>query len=157
MAIYRETLAYRKCAGIMLLNQANKVFVGQRLDRTSNAWQMPQGGIEKNEEPLQAALRELKEEIGTNNIEVISEARNWLNYDIPDELIPKFWNGIYRGQTQKWFLAKFIGNEEEINLQTKEPEFSDYKWVTLDELPDIIVPFKRDLYLQVIAEFKEML
>lgn len=155
MKINRDKLSYRKCAGIMLVNNQGKVFVGQRLDRTSDAWQMPQGGIEQGEKPFEAALRELEEEIGTNNVEIIAEAKNWINYDIPDELIPKFWNGIYRGQTQKWFLAKFIGQESEINLQTTEPEFSAYKWVSLDELPDIIVPFKRDLYSQVIEEFKD--
>ncbi len=155
--IDREKLSYRKCVGVMLRNKSGDVFVGQRLDNKADAWQMPQGGIDEGEEPEVAAFRELKEEIGTNNIEIIAKAGNWYSYDIPDFLIPKFWNGQFRGQTQMWFLAKFLGDDSEININTAEPEFRKWHWASPDTLPNIIVPFKRDLYTALLIEFKDHL
>jgi putative (di)nucleoside polyphosphate hydrolase len=155
--IDRESLTYRKCVGIMLLNKNKNVFVGQRIDNKSDAWQMPQGGVEEGEDLKEAALRELKEEIGTNNVEIISQAKNWFEYDIPDFLIPKFWGGKFRGQTQMWFVAKFLGNDSEINLNTHTPEFLNWQWVEPKNLPNLIVTFKRDLYLKLLEEFKGFL
>lgn len=156
-AIDREKLPYRKCVGIMLLNKNGEVLVGQRIDNKADAWQMPQGGIDEGEEPEKALVRELEEEIGTSNMKIIAQASNWYSYDIPDFLIPKFWNGQFRGQTQMWFLAKFLGNDSEININTKEPEFRKWQWANPDILPNIIVPFKRDLYTALLIEFKEHL
>jgi putative (di)nucleoside polyphosphate hydrolase len=155
--IDREKLDYRKCVGIMLLNRNGEVFVGQRIDNKADAWQMPQGGINEGEDVRKAALRELKEEIGTDNIEIIAEAASWYSYDIPDFLIPKFWGGRFRGQTQMWFLARFKGNDSEININTSEPEFRQWRWANPDILPNIIVPFKRDLYIALLIEFKDHL
>ena len=118
---------------------------------------MPQGGIDEGEEIETAARRELEEEIGTSNIKIIAKAGNWYSYDIPDFLIPKIWGGKYRGQTQMWFLAKFLGNDSEININTKEPEFRKWQWANPDILPNIIVPFKRDLYTALLIEFKDYL
>jgi putative (di)nucleoside polyphosphate hydrolase len=155
--INRTSLEYRKCVGVMLLNSNKKVFVGQRIDSKSDAWQMPQGGVDSGEDITKAAFRELKEEIGTNNIEIIAQSNSWYNYDIPDFLIPKFWGGKYRGQTQMWFLAHFLGNDNEININTSEPEFSKWQWVSPQVLPNIIVPFKRELYKQLLNEFQDYL
>ncbi|MDX1949723.1 MAG: RNA pyrophosphohydrolase [Rickettsiales bacterium] len=155
--INRENLPYRKCVGIMLLNKNREVFVGQRIDNKADAWQMPQGGIEDGEDLIFAAKRELLEEIGTNNIEIISQAQGWYSYDIPDYLIPKFWNGKYRGQTQMWYLANFLGEDSEININTEIPEFTAWKWSKPWDLPAIIVPFKRDLYKGLLEEFKDFL
>lgn len=155
--IDREKLPYRKCVGVMLLNEDKHILVGKRLDSKLDAWQMPQGGIEKGEDPETAALRELEEEIGTANVDIICESESWYDYDIPDELIPNFWGGKFRGQTQKWFLAEFQGNDEEINIATEEPEFSDWKWAEPITLPIIIVPFKRELYKELVNEFSNYL
>lgn len=155
--IDRTLLPYRKCVGVMLLNKKGDVLVGQRIDNKTDAWQMPQGGIEEGEDLHQAILRELREEIGTSNIKIISQAQGWYSYDIPDFLIPKFWGGKYRGQTQMWFLAEFLGEDSEININTTEPEFSAWKWADPFELPHIIVPFKRDLYRGLLEEFKSYL
>ncbi len=152
--INRENLPYRKCVGVMLLNKKKQVFVGQRIDNKADAWQMPQGGIEEGEDLIVAAKRELLEEIGTDKIEIIAQARAWYSYDIPDYLIPKFWNGKYRGQTQMWYLAKFLGDDSEININTEIPEFAAWKWHEPWGLPSIIVPFKRDLYRGLLEEFK---
>jgi len=151
--INREILPYRKCVGIMLLNAEKKVFVGQRIDNKSDAWQMPQGGVEEGENLLDASLRELEEEIGTNNVKILEQAKQWYDYDIPDFLIPKFWGGKYRGQTQMWFLAEFLGSDSEVNINTHHPEFSRWKWASAEELPNIIVPFKRELYKKLVEEF----
>ena len=149
----REALPYRPGVGIMLVNPANRVFVGQRFDSTVEAWQMPQGGIDGVEEPRAAALRELREEIGTANAEIVAETRNWLLYDLPDDLIGKVWGGKYRGQAQKWFAARFLGNDAEIDLaKHHDPEFSEWKWAPLEALPDLIIGFKRDLYAALVAE-----
>jgi len=147
------TLPYRKCAGIMLLNEDNKVFVAKRIDTKAEAWQMPQGGIDKGESPRDAALRELEEETGTNKAEIIIESNGWYNYDLPEELIGILWNGKYRGQTQKWFLMRFTGTDSDININTHTPEFSEWKWEDPNKLPDIIVSFKKELYSELLKEF----
>lgn len=144
-------LPYRPCVGIMLFNADGKVFVGKRLDQTVESWQMPQGGIDKGETPKDAALRELKEEVGTKKAEVIAEMDDWITYDLPGHLIGIALHGKYKGQRQKWFALRFTGRESDIDLTAHEPEFSDYRWVTLEELPDLIVPFKRETYKSVIA------
>lgn len=146
-------LPYRPCVGMMVVNTAGLVFVGRRIDTAVNAWQMPQGGIDEGESPETAALRELDEEIGTRNVEIIERTGDWLTYDLPEELIGKIWGGKYRGQRQLWFLMRFLGNDREIDIQTSHPEFSAWKWLPLEELPDAIVPFKRALYQDLVAEF----
>jgi len=147
-----RALPYRQGVGIMLLDRHGKVFVAQRIDMPSTAWQMPQGGIDKGESPLEAAWRELKEETGTDMAEVIGESGDWYSYDLPVDLAPKLWRGRFRGQTQKWFVFRFLGSDEDIDIATETPEFSDWKWADVAELPDLIVPFKRALYSQLIEE-----
>ena len=144
-------LPYRPCVGIMLFNQDGKVFVGKRIDQTVEAWQMPQGGIDKGEAPREAALRELQEEAGTDKAEIIAEMEDWVTYDLPEHLIGVAFRGKYKGQKQKWFALRFTGSDADIDLAAHEPEFSAYRWVDLKELPDLIVPFKRETYRQVIA------
>jgi putative (di)nucleoside polyphosphate hydrolase len=150
-------VGYRRGVGVMLFNGAGQIFVAKRRDTAGkpggDAWQMPQGGIDQGEEPRQAALRELEEEIGTANAEIVAETRNWLLYDLPDELIGKVWDGRYRGQAQKWFAARFRGTDAEIDLaKHHDPEFSAWKWAALETLPELIVGFKRDLYTALVAE-----
>jgi len=139
----------------MLLNANNHVFVAKRIDMRSEAWQMPQGGIDEGEDTRTAAMRELEEEIGTNNATIIAESDGWLSYDLPDELIGKVWKGKYRGQTQKWFLMRYEGDDSDINIETEHPEFSQWKWTKPHTLPDNIVPFKRQLYRQILDEFSK--
>jgi putative (di)nucleoside polyphosphate hydrolase len=147
-------LPYRPCVGIMLLNRDNLVFVGRRSDGSRDAWQMPQGGIDEGETPRQAALRELHEEVGTAKAEVIAESSRWHSYDLPPELIGQVWGGRFRGQTQKWFAMRFLGRDDDIDVATShEPEFDAWQWVALERLPDLIVPFKRQLYADLVAEF----
>lgn len=146
-------LPYRKGVGIMLLNRAGLVFVARRIDTPSEAWQMPQGGIDEGEDPREAALRELHEEIGTDKAEIVAESKNWLTYDLPADLIPKIWGGRFRGQTQKWFLLRFTGKDIDIDIETEHPEFLDWKWAKVPDLPRLIVPFKRKLYEDLVAEF----
>ncbi len=153
IAIDPSTLPYRPCVGIMLLNAEKQVFVARRIDSKLDAWQMPQGGIDEGETPEKAAKRELKEEIGTDHVELLHTIDEWLPYDIPVHLIPKLWGGKYRGQTQKWFLARYLGHDKDINIDTEDPEFSAWRWESAESLPEIIVPFKRDLYQQVITSF----
>ncbi len=148
---------YRLGVGIMLINNDNKVFVGQRVQESSETWQMPQGGIDEGEGPDEAVMRELNEEVGSVNIEIVAESRGWYSYDIPKELIPMWWDGKFVGQKQKWFLMRFLGNDKEININTEIPEFINWKWVNIGELPNIIVPFKRKLYQSLIAEFKPVM
>jgi len=152
-------LPYRPAAGIMLLNAENKVWVGQRLDSTLEAWQMPQGGLDPGEEPRAAALRELEEETGIKArlVEIIATSSRTFDYDLPPDLIGKLWKGKYRGQRQTWFLCRFLGRDADVAIETKHPEFGAWKWVNFTELPDIIVPFKRQLYRDVIAEFAKYL
>lgn len=143
---------YRQGVGIMLVNQAGLVFVAQRLDTPQEAWQMPQGGIEAGESPAQAAMRELAEEIGTAAAEIIAETAGWYDYDLPPALAGRLWGGRYRGQTQKWFACRFLGDDDDIHLDTEHPEFRAWKWAEIDRLSALIVPFKRALYGAVIAE-----
>ncbi|WP_419827567.1 RNA pyrophosphohydrolase [Sphingomonas sp.] len=146
-------LPYRPAAGVMLFNTEGKVFVGQRLDSTLEAWQMPQGGIDEGETPEAAALRELEEETGIapHLVEIVARAPRELDYDLPPDLVGKLWKGRYRGQRQSWFLMRFTGTDADVNLQTKHPEFRAWKWAEPSELRDMIVPFKRTLYEQVVA------
>ncbi|MFP6705205.1 MAG: RNA pyrophosphohydrolase [Alphaproteobacteria bacterium] len=145
---------YRPCVGIMLINDHGLVFVAQRIDQVVEAWQMPQGGVEQDETPRQAALRELEEEIGTNRAEIIAETEDWIPYDLPAELADKVWRGRFRGQTQKWFAMRFLGTDGDINLATAEPEFDAWKWTPMATLVDVAVDFKRDNYAQVVAAFQ---
>ena len=148
---------YRPGVGVMLLDAENRVFVGRRVDIASESWQMPQGGIDRGETPRQAVLRELKEEVGTDKAEIVAEARRWLSYDVPQEISGRLWRGRYRGQKQKWFALRFTGTDRDIDLETHHPEFSAWRWVAAAELPQLIVPFKRQLYRDVIAEFRAVL
>lgn len=152
-----NNLPYRPGVGMMMLNSERKVFVAKRIDTVSEAWQMPQGGLDDGENPRTAALRELEEEIGTRNVEIITESQDWLHYDLPEDLIPKLWGGKYRGQRQKWFLMHFTGSDTDIHIDTAHPEFSQWKWIDPPELPDIIVPFKRDLYQQILKRFADFI
>jgi len=147
---------YRPCVGIMLINDHSLVFVAQRIDQVVEAWQMPQGGVEQDETPRQAALRELEEEIGTNRAEIIAETEDWIPYDLPAELADKVWRGRFRGQTQKWFAMRFLGTDGDINLATAEPEFDAWKWTPMATLVDVAVDFKRDNYAQVVAAFQHL-
>ncbi|MEX0370114.1 MAG: RNA pyrophosphohydrolase [Tateyamaria sp.] len=150
-----EKLPYRKNVGVMVMNGAGLVWVGQRRDRYQDAWQMPQGGVDKGEDARTAALRELEEEtsIPASEVEIVAETADWLPYELPHELIPQLWKGKYRGQKQKWFLLRFSGPDTVIDLDTAHPEFSAWKWMAPADLPDAIVPFKRDVYVRVLAEF----
>lgn len=148
---------YRRCAGIMLLNARNEVFVARRRDMPSAAWQMPQGGIDEGESPAEAARREMREEIGTDRAEIIAESPRWFTYDLPAELVAHLWGGRYRGQTQKWFAFRFNGTDADIDLDTHEPEFIEWKWIEPEMLPEVIVPFKRELYAKLLVEFRDVL
>ena len=149
-----KQLPLRIGVGILLLNNENKVFVGKRIDNPQSFWQMPQGGVDKNEDFLQAAKRELKEETGIKSVELIKELNDWLEYDLPKNLLGKIWEGKYRGQTQKWFIMRFLGKNEEINIKTKNPEFLDWQWIDSSELPNISVNFKTNIYKRLEEELK---
>ena len=151
---------YRRGVGVMLLNRAGKVFVGARIDNTDEAWQMPQGGIDEGEDDAWlTALRELEEETGIapHLVERIADCPERLKYDLPPELRPKLWGGKYKGQDQDWYLARFIGRDSDINIATDHPEFREWKWIEPEQLPELIVPFKRDLYRRLLGEFAEFL
>jgi putative (di)nucleoside polyphosphate hydrolase len=152
-------LPYRPCVGVMLVNAEGHVFVGQRRDRDQDAWQMPQGGIDPGETPREAALRELEEETGIPRdlVTIEAETEGWLPYDLPHELVPNIWKGRYRGQEQKWFLMRFQGQDDQVNIQTAEPEFSAWRWLPAEHLVSGIVPFKRAVYAAVLGEFEEKL
>lgn len=147
-------LPYRPCVGVMLANAAGQVFVGQRIDQDAPAWQMPQGGIDKGEDPHQAGLRELWEEtgVGADLVRIEAETAGWVTYDLPPELLGKAWKGKYRGQRQKWLLMRYLGGDEQIRIETEHPEFSVWRWLPADELVENIVPFKRAVYAEVLRE-----
>ncbi len=149
------TLPYRPAAGIMLINAEGMVWVGQRIDNTLEAWQMPQGGLDKGEDALEGAFRELEEETGIPRslVEVIAQSRQELHYDLPAELVGKLWKGRYRGQRQTWFLMRFLGSDADIVLETSHPEFRAWQWIEPRRLPELIVPFKVALYHAVLEEF----
>ena len=149
-------LPYRPCVGIMLFNTDGKVFVGKRIDQSVEGWQLPQGGIDKGETPKQAAKRELQEEVGTDKAQIMAEMEDWVTYDLTEHLIGVAFHGKYKGQRQKWFAMRFTGKDTDIDLTAHEPEFSDFQWVSLAELPGLIVPFKRETYKAVIAAFKNL-
>ena len=144
-----KQLPLRIGVGIILLNHENNIFVGKRIDNPKNSWQMPQGGVDLNENFLQAAKRELEEETGIKSVKLIKELDGWFKYDLPKDLLGKLWKGKYRGQKQKWFVMKFIGKIDEINLKSKNPEFLDWKWIKPSELPEIAVNFKVDIYKEI--------
>lgn len=151
-----DALPYRPCVGLMVLNAQGKIFVAQRNDMRSVAWQMPQGGVDKGEEPREAALRELEEEIGTGDAEILAESADWHSYELPRELVGKLWKGRYRGQRQKWFALRLRGGDETIDIETEHPEFSAWKWADITEVVDMAVPFKRDLYRKIVEEFQHL-
>jgi putative (di)nucleoside polyphosphate hydrolase len=163
MARY-EDLPYRPCVGVMLLNRKGRVFIGRRtegpehVDET-HVWQMPQGGVDADEDPWPAALRELYEETNVSSVEKLAESKTWYSYDIPRNIVGQAWKGKYRGQTQKWFALRFTGKDSEIDVRTPagghKPEFAEWKWEKLERLPDLVVPFKREVYERVIEDFSE--
>ena len=154
-----SNLPYRPAAGVMLLNREGRVWVGQRLDSTLEAWQMPQGGLDEGEDPVDGALRELEEETGIvpDLIEIIARCPVELTYDLPEDLVGKLWKGRWRGQRQTWLLARFLGTDADVNLETPEPEFRAWKWADPAELPAMIVPFKKKLYEDVLEAFADWL
>jgi putative (di)nucleoside polyphosphate hydrolase len=154
----REALPYRRGVGAMLFNPAGKVFVGRRFGNDyPNAWQMPQGGIDAGESPKQAVMRELEEETGIAKADIIAETKDWLTYDLPEEIAGISWSGKYRGQIQKWFGLRFAGTDADIDLNADDmPEFCEWQWVTMEDLPGLIVPFKRHLYDALINEFHDL-
>lgn len=151
-----ETLPYRPCVGVMLINPAGLIFAGRRIDSTAEAWQMPQGGIDEGEKPRAAALRELWEETGVTAglVEVVDKTAGWVTYDLPPELLGQVWGGKYRGQRQKWFLLRFLGSDDQVNIATAHPEFAEWRWIGADEMLAAIVSFKRAVYAEVIEAFR---
>ncbi len=160
-----KDLPYRQCVGVMLLNEKNQVWIGRRVakwkgDGSQKLWQMPQGGIDKGETPLIAAMRELEEEIGTNNAELIGEYPEWLNYDLPGALQGAALGGRYRGQTQKWFAMRYLGDDRQINIDGfngHDVEFDQWRWGEIDEVVPLVVSFKRQVYEQVVTHFKDVI
>jgi len=149
-------LPLRTGVGIVVINSQNKVFVGKRKDNPFDKWQMPQGGVNLDEPLLEAMKRELLEETSIKNIEVLKEFDQWLEYELPKNLVGKIWKGKYRGQKQKWFIVRFLGNDSEININTKNAEFMEWKWIDIDLLPDLIVLFKKHVYEKVLVELKKI-
>ena len=152
-----KKLPLRSGVGIVILNKENKIFVAKRIDNPKNFWQMPQGGTDGNEDFYTAALRELKEETSIVSVKLIKEVEDKLTYILPDHLIGIIWKGKFKGQKQKWFIMKFVGNESEINIKTKHPEFLDWKWIDLEDLTKIAVNFKLEVYRQIKSEIKKIL
>ena len=153
----RKELPLRIGVGIALLNRENKVFVGKRIDNPANSWQMPQGGVDKNEDLLQAAKRELEEETSIKTVKIIKELSEWQTYDLPKNLLGKLWEGKYRGQKQKWFIVRFLGRDEEINLETAHPEFIEWQWLDIENLPSTIVHFKKKVYEKLLPVIKSFI
>jgi putative (di)nucleoside polyphosphate hydrolase len=151
-----KILPLRLGVGIAVLNSQNKVFVGKRKDNPFDKWQMPQGGVDSGEPLLQAMKRELLEETSIKNIKVLKEFDQWLEYELPKNLVGKIWKGKYRGQKQKWFVVKFLGSDREVNIDTKNPEFIEWKWIDINLLPDLIVLFKKNVYEKVLVELKKI-
>ncbi len=154
-----DALPYRPCVGLMLLNREGKIFAGQRLDNQNDAWQMPQGGIDDGETPDQAALREMREETGIHpdQVQVLRESAYWHKYDLPPGLVRRLWNGRYRGQKQRWFALRYLGDDSGVDIDTHEPEFRAWSWMAHEDLIHKIVPFKRDTYMQVFDEFDDLI
>ena len=152
----KNKLPLRLGVGIVLLNNENNVFVGKRIDNPKNSWQMPQGGVNQNENFLQAAKRELEEETGIKSVKLIKELDGWFKYDLPKYLLGQLWKGKYRGQKQKWFVMKFLGKSDEINVKTENPEFSDWKWIEILKLPDVAVHFKVSIYKKIKKELTSL-
>ena len=150
-----KDLPLRTGVGIVVLNSKNKVFVGKRKDNPFDKWQMPQGGIDLNEPLIKAMKRELVEETSIKNIKTLKEFNQWLEYELPKELVGKIWKGKFRGQKQKWFVVRFLGSDDEINIDTKHPEFIEWQWVDIEKLPELIVLFKKHLYEEITKELKE--
>ena len=149
-----QKLPMRKGVGVIILNKENKVFVGKRKDNPINKWQMPQGGVDDGEDNLSAMKRELLEETSIRNIKLLKEIDGYFEYELPKNLVGIIWKGKFRGQKQKWFITKFVGNENEINLNTKHPEFIEWKWISIEELPDVIVDFKKSMYQKLSKKIK---
>ena len=152
-----KELPLRKGVGIAVLNSENKVFVGKRKDNPVDKWQMPQGGVDLNEPLIKAMRRELIEETSIENIKILKEFDQWLEYELPENLVGKIWKGKYRGQKQKWFVMRFAGKEQEINIKTRNPEFLDWKWVELDQITDLVVDFKLHIYKELKEKIKKII
>tara|TARA_B100001093_G_C26697379_1_gene957498 strand:- start:517 stop:987 length:471 start_codon:yes stop_codon:yes gene_type:complete len=153
----KSNLPLRTGVGIVVLNSEKKVFVAKRIDNQVDKWQMPQGGVDKNEDLISAMKRELVEETNIKNIEIIKELDKWYQYELPKKLVGIIWKGKYRGQKQKWFIVKFLGNESEININTKKPEFIEWKWIKFEDLPTVIVDFKKHIYEEIVRELKKII
>lgn len=151
-----DALPYRPNVGVMMINAEGLIFAAQRLDSELPAWQMPQGGIDEDEDPRRAALRELEEEIGVPPalVQVMAQTDDWLTYDLPEHLLGNLWKGRYRGQKQKWFLLRYLGRDDQIDLAQEHPEFSEWRWIQADDMIEAIVPFKREIYRSVVAAFR---
>ncbi len=152
----KKNLPLRTGVGIIVINNQNKIFVAKRIDNPVDKWQMPQGGVDPGEELVDAMKRELVEETSIKSIKLLKEINRWLEYELPKNLLGRIWKGKFRGQKQKWFIVKFIGSETEINLKTKHPEFMEWKWVEIDELINVIVDFKKNVYKELIPEIKKI-
>jgi len=153
----KKILPLRIGVGVIVLNNENKVFVGKRKDNPIDKWQMPQGGVDKNENLLAAMKRELHEETSIKNIKILKELDEWFQYELPKNLLGIIWKGKFRGQKQKWFVVRFTGKESEINLNTKHPEFIEWKWIKINDLPKVIVDFKKDVYEKLLIELKKFI
>ena len=152
-----KVLPLRIGVGVIVLNKENKIFVGKRKDNPVDKWQMPQGGVDKNENLINAMKRELYEETSIQNIKILKELDEWFEYELPKNLLGIVWKGKFRGQKQKWFIVRFVGKENEINLKTKHPEFIEWKWIKMDELPKVIVDFKKNVYEKLLIELKKFI
>ena len=152
-----ENLPLRNGVGIVVLNKQNKVFVAKRIDNPKNFWQMPQGGVDKNEDFLSAAYRELEEETSIKNVKLIRELDGLIKYELPENLLGIIWKGKYKGQIQKWFIMEFLGNDSDINIKTKNPEFLEWKWIDLEKITDVVVDFKLEVYKEVKEKVKKFI